>query len=360
MATKVKGESIKESSVPFSALENFRYDLSDEVDYAKFKNALEDEKAGFIITQNDIIDNVYIIFSQNIGGNFYNLRGIDRTKVYETTIDISNNPTTIFRKQDEIEHIVPIDWNAQEGEAGYIKNKTHYVTNISIGRTNYTLIKDIPKRYNYDYDHYYLSEEIYIQYNEDEYIGRIKIPINTVLGDSEYSTFTIKIKDQGEEFILSSYYDGTNILFKVIKADVGTDFKVLIYTPLNDNYIPNTVLKTTPQTLLNADKKQALANLGLDIVKLKYISEPWVIDDTIFDDDGFNGDIVDQNLCKLITAEPWCAINRFIYSCDGDGTYTPCTHVEVYNSNIFTLKFRSTYVVILDISTGQIKDITNG
>jgi hypothetical protein len=32
----------------------------------------------------------------------------------------------------------------------------------------------------------------------------------------------------------------------------------------------------------------------------------------------------------------------------------------IYASNTFTLRFRSTYVVRLDTSTGQIKDITNG
>ena len=279
MATKVKGESIKEGSIPFSALENFSYDLSNEADYAKFKNALENEKAGFIITQNDIINNVYIIFTQNVGGNFYYLRAIDRTKAYETTIDISNNPTTIFRKKDEIDLIVPIDWNAQEGEAGYIKNRTHYIASTSIETTNYTVIKNIPKEYNPNTDRYYLSKEIYIQYNEGDYVGVMKIPINTSLGrKTTQSTMGIVVRDNGEEFIISSYYNGTDILFKVTRADVGTDFKVLIYTPLNNNYLPDTVLKTTPQSLSDTDKSQVLANLGIDPVVWKYICNPFVLD----------------------------------------------------------------------------------
>jgi hypothetical protein len=43
---------------------------------------------------------------------------------------------------------------------------------------------------------------------------------------------------------------------------------------LGDKYIPNTVLKTTPQTLSNTDKNQALANLGIDPVVWKYMMNP--------------------------------------------------------------------------------------
>ena len=46
------------------------------------------------------------------------------------------------------------------------------------------------------------------------------------------------------------------------------DLKIPVFRGLNTNelFIPDTVIKTTPQTLSDADKNQALANLGIDLI----------------------------------------------------------------------------------------------
>lgn len=135
------------------------------------------------------------------------------------------------------------DWKAQEGQAGYIKNRTHYVTEISIGTSEYTYLEDIPKRFDYESGIYYAAKEIQVQYREDDYIGIIKIPANTPLGyEGDATPFTVIGDNDGEEFTFSSHsYDG-DIFFKVETPNAGTDFKVLLYTPLKENYIPDSIL----------------------------------------------------------------------------------------------------------------------
>ena len=46
---------------------------------------------------------------------------------------------------------------------------------------------------------------------------------------------------------------------------------------LSSEFISDTVIKTTPQKLSDADKNQALSNLGIDPVALKYMINPLVI-----------------------------------------------------------------------------------
>lgn len=134
------------------------------------------------------------------------------------------------------------DWNAQEGQSGYIKNRTHYVTEISIGTSEYTRLEGIPKRHDPDSEIYYAAKEIHVQYREDDYIGIIKIPANTPLGyRAEATPFTVIGDDNGEEFTFSSYSDG-DIFFKVEDPNSGTDFRVLLYTPLGETYIPDSIL----------------------------------------------------------------------------------------------------------------------
>lgn len=136
------------------------------------------------------------------------------------------------------------DWNAQEGEAGYIKNRTHYVTEISIGTSEYTYLEGIPTRHDNDAGIYYAAKEIQVQYREDDYIGIIKIPANIPLGYDlgDTTPFTVIGDDNGEEFTFSSHSGDGDIYFKVETPNSGTDFKVLLYTPLKENYIPDSIL----------------------------------------------------------------------------------------------------------------------
>ena len=64
-----------------------------------------------------------------------------------------------------------------------------------------------------------------------------------------------------------TYVDGNGLINKVTFADNGS------YA-----IIPDTVIKTTPQTLSDTDKNQALSNLGIDPVVWKYLANPYIIE----------------------------------------------------------------------------------
>lgn len=182
MATKVKGDAIKEGSIPLSA-------LSSEV-----KDKIE-----------------------NVGGG--------------------------------------ADWNAKEGEAGYIKNK--------------------PFGEGY--------EKLEWQYS-DEYgclIAQLqtnKIFINGV-------EYTLDYQD-----VTGIYVNGTEygfLAYDTFIAAFGSDDSVidtltnnvfaLGESVIDEKYLPDTVLKTTPQTLSDDDKNQALVNLGIDPVVWKYMCNPCIV-----------------------------------------------------------------------------------
>lgn len=61
------------------------------------------------------------------------------------------------------------------------------------------------------------------------------------------------------------------------KKYVSNCIKEVFVKYVDDAVIPNTVLKTTPQTLTDTDKNQALANLGIDPVVWKYLCTPCII-----------------------------------------------------------------------------------
>lgn len=64
-----------------------------------------------------------------------------------------------------------------------------------------------------------------------------------------------------------TYVDGNGLINKVTFADNGS------YA-----ITPDTVVKTTPQTLSDTDKNQALANLGIDPIVWKYMCNPYIIE----------------------------------------------------------------------------------
>lgn len=361
MSTKVKGEAIKEGSIPLNALASGGVLL---------KN-MDKGNPYFYLTE----DNVYY---ESPSGNVVYLSTDKYPGVLElvkySKVRLTNGPSSEVTWDDNgikidgnasyynigilfsANPIVPVaeipDWNAQEGEAGYIKNKTHHVTSVSIETTNYTFIENIPKRYEPDSDIYYLSEELHIQYNEDDYIGIIKIPMNTPLGYEESSNrMTITAEDTGEEFIFSSYSDTGNIYFKVENPKAGTDFKILLYTRLKDYYLPNTILKTTPQTLFDEEKNQALANLGIDPVVWKYLVNPFIIGvetecyvpEELVD---LNSLFLNTNLNKRVYI--WKYLNPAMYVGydDMDVSYYPVIYTKDYDDDVHTLSVNDKTVFI--------------
>lgn len=69
-----------------------------------------------------------------------------------------------------------------------------------------------------------------------------------------------------------TYVDGNGLINKVTFADNGS-----YDISKNNPDIPDTVIKTTPQTLSDTDKNQALANLGIDPVVWKYLCNPFIV-----------------------------------------------------------------------------------
>ena len=187
METKIKGEAIKEGSIPLSALSN------------EIKNKIENAGAG--------------------GGG--------------------------------------ADWNAQNGEAGYIENRTHYLD----GKFSYTLGKGVTKiPYVYVTAAYFNNTIIELPPFEDG------LEISIVSGPPIYLKYIYEDNNPIIELIDNYSYFKNNVIefYQNVKQ-------------IDPAYIPNTVLKTTPQTLTDTDKNQALANLGIDPVVWKYLCNPYIL-----------------------------------------------------------------------------------
>lgn len=157
----------------------------------------------------------------------------------------------------------------------------------------------------------------------------------TINIDSDYTTYYIglksiqgdKIKYQEVEINLTPGRTGTyNIPYKgpTVKADIYHDFdECLIMTitsgintgsecilelyrkdiyKLDDKYIPDTVIKTTPQTLSDTDKNQALANLGIPrILNINNLYIPYEV--TIDELSEILGDCVTN---EILIQGLWC------------------------------------------------------
>lgn len=195
MTTKVKGEAIKEGSIPFSALAT---EVKDKI--------------------------------ENAGGG--------------------------------------ADWNAQEGEAGYIENKPFEFIDKhgnafyydAVNNPNY-IIWDLPSASDcsviqiLDYDGF--PQYIFLDDKTDGSLYNMDHIFNT-------STFNYKWLENNElgieipSYVFDEGEDVRTYLNDLEKYSTGG-----IVRKISDVYLPNNVLKTTPYTLSNADKNQALANLGI-------------------------------------------------------------------------------------------------
>lgn len=205
------------------------------------------------------------------------------------------------------------DWNAQRGEAGYIENKTHYYDN------------NVKFKYNgYDdlYETDYVPSDEGPLYIEDVYDFNRKYEIPSIEtsddGQSGYdwsNALTIKFWDASEEYygVFSVGYNIDNnkvvAIYNANEADVDYDSRIkamniFSVVQIESEFIPNTVIKTTPQTLSDTDKNQALVNLGIDPVVWKYMCEPYIIEKGNYLPDYLlqlllNDNPLILNLCKI-------------------------------------------------------------
>ena len=161
-----------------------------------------------------------------------------------------------------------------------------------------------------------------------------------------------------------TYVDGNGLINKVTFADNGS-----YDISKNNPDIPDTVIKTTPQSLSDDDKNQALANLGIDPVVWKYLCNPYIIEPENTLPDYLRQLLVNRNplilnLCKI-------KVEVDVYDDIADATRTKtyfCTPmIDNYADDelpaqleciIFYDNTYHTYYVEIDESDGQIYDIT--
>lgn len=150
------------------------------------------------------------------------------------------------------------DWNAQQGEAGYIENKPF---DSIIQNLDFELYDE--KAYAYilnigNYDGFYISGKP-VQFNDN-----YNFTIEYFAGFDSYSGITIEL--QGSDIYITPNYLDTYVgdTIEMFVDDCKRKIKLFkIIKVIDPLFIPNTVIKTIPQTLSDTDKNQALANLGI-------------------------------------------------------------------------------------------------
>lgn len=268
MATKVKGDKIQEGSIPLSALSDSlqaqiktQYGLQGYVGELSSSNTKIENSSSVLYIYNrgkiyDTLTNNAIYFNDGpqvtITITSYGFKTVLEITKGESDVSYYGK-IFVFNSFNELPQETP-NWNAQEGESGYIENRTHYTTQIPLSTTNYTFIEDFPKYYDNDTERYYSKQDVDILYTEDEADYLLTIPANTLLG-YEYSSqrVNIEINAGGEIFQFESYTDTGDIFIKITKPNYGDNFRVVLYTQLDEKYIPDTIARKSELTELSAE-----------------------------------------------------------------------------------------------------------
>lgn len=168
------------------------------------------------------------------------------------------------------------DWNAQEGELGYIENRTHYsyVFDESVvydENSNFSIIS-----FYIDISNAIIAKDGVFGFalivNISTSLGEAVIGINTEqymeMEAGNWVLITANFPNESIDLYVS-YHEYTDLFKKeaVISIDgavYGTyQLGCALVKQLDSDYLPDTVVKTTPQTLPNANKNQVLTNLGI-------------------------------------------------------------------------------------------------
>lgn len=163
------------------------------------------------------------------------------------------------------------DWNAQEGEPGYIENKPFYAEG-DIRQI------DVDGEYTIQAGKVNIGDRIDISWDLEYYDGEIlRGSASFVIEEGVYTyyekdNFNIYVSDYNFELYAHGFSGGESHYGKVTVVVNGGEIKTL-----DEKYLPNTVLKTTPQSLSSTDKNQALTNLGIDPIVWKYLCNPHII-----------------------------------------------------------------------------------
>lgn len=167
---------------------------------------------------------------------------------------------SITLSKEEIEqllqHAENADWNAREWEAGYIENRTHSAT--------FTRIEYNQENNKGKYEVAGFEDKLLLLWRKKYFTVHKNIPL------------TIDVNDGEDTFIVN--YNGTTLYITDNNGYLYDEHEYIsvseTYIPLTEAFIPDTVLKTTPQELSDANKNQALSNLGIDPVVWKYMCNP--------------------------------------------------------------------------------------
>lgn len=167
------------------------------------------------------------------------------------------------------------NWNAKEGESGYIENKpfeSHLKANEHywIYGTGDEVVSEMQMFY---YDNYSSDDEIVVYINGEEFVlhNHLRIPVHI----GSYIEFNnVSILNGNVDFEVNFYLESMD------DYDYGNEyeFKIRVYEhkQISSKFVSD-VVKTTPQTLSNDAKNQALDNLGIDPVLWKYMCNPYEI-----------------------------------------------------------------------------------
>lgn len=183
------------------------------------------------------------------------------------------------RIQDKLN--VSPDWNVQEGESGYIKNKPFYFNNtvdirFSYNDENDTILASEGLRDNTHAFFRICTNITYVEDNGDEPI----YVYHKVESGNSYR-FIDEHNDIEYNVYVSDIENTLNITTESIPKDIICKYVGLVLShnvkQIDGIYLPDTVVKTTFQTLSETDKNQALTNLGIDPVVWKYMCNPYEI-----------------------------------------------------------------------------------
>lgn len=252
------------------------------------------------------------------------------------------------------------DWRAQEGEAGHIKNKPFRFID-GYGKeykfTNPLKVEDFTPMYDEEGE----WGELRI-YKKPIDAGSIKFVVSNKstswYGDiCETPYIPLPERDNKYRVDLSDYSGyvyierGDEYNWLVVEMDYADCFfpenTVYVIDEYDDDLLvekipelclPNTVLKTTPQTLSDAEKNQALTNLGIDPVVWKYMCNPLVIS---------VGDTVPEELLG----------SKYIY---GDNTYYKIKYPNraMYKYKYISVSEDDSGYVLMDLNTINNQEIS--
>lgn len=251
MATKVKGDAIKEGSIPLSALSN---EVKGKIENASGANwEAKEGEAGYIENK-----------PFGIGEELIPLDMIVKfSQLQKVSVDWASNVFDVYLHPDPgYDSFISKDINPDADDILNIKEK-------GAGRV-----------FGYSINNKMIYEEI-DHNNFNQTLDGIDTQFDFVLG-MKYSQDTIG--DTGNYFVV---YEGVmyvihNITYNKIYNDESY-MNVYHTEKIHENYLPDTILKTTPQTLSDTDKNQALANLGIDPVVWKYMCNPLILGDYLLE-----------------------------------------------------------------------------